>query len=148
MIKGSRFDKFHQKEISEIFEENSDLFRLIYISGKYLFSHAPIWQVWADKHNITLENLFNQKVSALSLSKISFFRGGPYEYGSCIWADIRECLTLFKEDNYYYITGHTQLTKPYIEEKLADLDVRECFILDLKTNVISDIEYKAEYLIS
>lgn len=140
MIKGSRFDKFHQKEISEIFEENSDLFQLIYISDKYLFSHAPIWQVWADRNKVTLEDLLNQKVSASALSEISFLRGGPDEYGSCVWADIRECLVLFEGINYYYITGHTQLVKPYVGEELADLDVRKCFILDLENDKIEEVK--------
>lgn len=140
MLRPSRFDKEYKEEIGELFTNNPDLFELVHVIDKYIFVHAPIRKGWMGLYNLELEDLVEEEVTASQLSIISYLRGGDYRFGSCVWSDIREANPLFDE-NYYQVTGHTQLVKdPIIEKNIADLDVRRCFILNLETDKIEEIK--------
>lgn len=141
VIKGSRFDFEHSREISKEFLNNKDLFNQVYVFDKYIFVHAPIRKEWLDAHGLSFQDLKDMKFPSPSLNDLSDFRGGYSDYGSCIWSDIRENSPLFGKGEYYQITGHTQLQdNPIIYKDVADLDVRRCFILNLETNKIEELK--------
>lgn len=63
------------------------------------------------------------------------------DYGSIVWADIREYGMGPEYDNVVFICGHTQLEEePIIEKWVMDLDVRRPFVLDTETGKIEDYE--------
>ena len=63
------------------------------------------------------------------------------DYGSIVWADIREYGMGPEYDNVVFICGHTQLEEePIIEKWVMDLDVRRPFVLDTETGKVE--EYK------
>lgn len=130
-------------EINKLFNENINLFQLIYETDKYLFSHAGIYENWMNLCNFTLDDLKNWnnilKNDYLKLSICSYIRGGFSSTGSCIWADIRESLNNYLYSDKIQVVGHTQLQdKPYITENIICLDCRRCFILT--DDGISEIE--------
>ena len=86
------------------------------------------------------------------LGMYSYFRSyvGP-DYGSSIWADVREMseeLPHIEEDKklgYYQIFGHTQLENdPIVKEDFACLDVRRYFELT-DTEILKDPTCGREY---
>ena len=72
----------------------------------------------------------------------STYRGWDgWDYGSIVWADIREYGMGPEYDNVVFICGHTQLEEePIIEKWVMDLDVRRTFVLDTETGKIEDYE--------
>lgn len=137
----SRRSYQHLNEIHELFKDNINKFQLIYKEYNYLFSHAGIYKTWMDKYKFTLENLtidyFIEK-DWEPLTECSWYRGGDFSVGSCIWADIRESLNNELYSDYIQIVGHTQLNvEPYFGHKIKCLDCRKCFILD--TNEIDGL---------
>lgn len=59
------------------------------------------------------------------------------DYGSIVWADIREYGMGPEYDNVVFICGHTQLEEePIIEKWVMDLDVRRPFVLDTETGKV------------
>lgn len=138
----SRYDYDNERKIKMIFNQNSDLFKLLYKEGNYLFSHAGITNDWLKtcfsgksiKDFLTL----NEENIIPYLWMISDIRGGFGDTGSMVWSDVRE---KDREPTYYQIFGHTQLeSEPIITDKWACLDVRRCFILDTETGKITDCE--------
>lgn len=147
-----------KEEISNLFMDNLDLFQLIYIENNYLFSHAGVQQGWLDFikkdsfsefWKITNKNFFK----TLSLDNLNFLlvlyedrikalwqmsseRGGRFAYGSCIWADIYEHFSYFRDPlpNYYQIFAHSlyypQLDEYYKDNNIAMLDCAKIFILE------------------
>lgn len=84
-------------------------------------------------------NSFNVDDEFLSfpLSLISRERGGRYNYGSPIWADVHEHLYTFEPlKQYYQVFGHTinypngSVYDYYVGESIAMLDASAAFILD------------------
>ena len=129
-----------------------------------IFSHAGISEGWAkavavelsltinlNNHvksiarylsNVNLNNILDKKLIKL-LGNISSYRGGDYYYGSCEWADLREHVDMenskdfiipLGEEGIYQVFGHTQLQKPMITDKWANLDCRKGFIFDTITH--------------
>jgi len=157
-------------DISNLFNSNLHLFDLAYkteINGKkFLFTHAGVHKVWIDKFieylgvNITYDNIdffLNNALHVESysdaletfLGMYSYFRSyfGP-DYGSCVWADVRELSTELphreadKELGYYQIFGHTQLElDPIVQDSFACLDVRRYFILRESDGLLIDPQY-------
>lgn len=154
----ARRSKKYYGDISHLFTSNLKNFDLVYkkeINGKkYLFSHAPVHKIWIDKFidylgaKIDYDNIdfflnnalhceaYSDAVETF-LGMYSYFRSyiGP-DYGSSIWADVREMseeLPHREEDKklgYYQIFGHTQLeNEPIVEKDFACLDVRRYFEL-------------------
>lgn len=154
----SRRDVMHYYDINHLFVFNLSLFDLAYsteINGKkYLLTHAGVHKVWIDKFidyigtkikydsiewflNNTLHcETYNDALETF-LGQYSYFRSyfGP-DYGSCVWADVREMSEELphraadKELGYFQIFGHTQLeNEPIVKDYFACLDVRRYFIL-------------------
>ena len=161
-----RRDKKNYDEISNIFNENLNLFDLAYsceLGGKkYLFTHAGVHKVWFDlvfgenkeyypKIDMFLNNWLHTDQGNIEecLGMYSYFRGYvDSNYGSCIWADVREWSwdvqnqsERNKELGYFQIFGHTQLElDPIIKDTFACIDTRRYFILT-EENKLLDPEY-------
>lgn len=142
-----RTDKFNKIKIKNIFHENINIFQLAheeYINDKhFIFTHAGInkkyaYDCFGDEVNednvVTLfNNAFkNNNYGVIdSLTLYSHYRGGwRSNYGSLIWADVREWYDDGNEPYGYPIIGHTQLSSYLIKDNLACLDSRECFIIN------------------
>ena len=137
----SRYNPFKHNSYQKLFLDNIDLFQLIYIYDKYLFSHAGVYQKWMDLNKLTLKDLLDCDLDKLSksLNWIDYFRGGFYDVGSCIWADIRDSGTEKLLKGYYHIFGHTQLKFNLSTSELSCLDCRVPFSLDSETGYINKL---------
>lgn len=136
----SRLNYAKRDEVHNIFEENKELFSLIYKYEDILFSHAGIYKDWINFYGLTLEDLLSPNFySKSALEACSIFRGGNAFVGSCIWADIREFYYQNLIEGYFQVVGHTQLqSNPYITPDIACLDVRRPFVLDVNTKKITE----------
>lgn len=153
----SRRSRLYATDISHMFKENFDKFDLAYqieqCDKKFLISHAGIHKKWLDiiidelginSKNINIPNLLNNWLHCNEYDKeyflgmYSYFRGRfGGDFGSCIWADVREWSSELDNRNeneklgYYQIFGHTQLEEdPIIQDTFACIDVRRYFILE------------------
>lgn len=113
-----RHDDTNHNEIHDIFIENLDLFQIAwdcpYKDTKVLFTHAGVNQGFKDICGLDAEqiNTFFLKEKSgnvpnvVGLTSCSFYRGGYAQWGSPVWADIREH---FNEPitDVYQIFGHT-----------------------------------------
>lgn len=137
----SRYNPSKHDSYQKLFLDNIDLFQLIYIYDKYLFSHAGVYQKWMDLNKLTLKDLLDCDLDKLSksLNWIDYFRGGFYDVGSCIWADIRDSGTEKLLKGYYHIFGHTQLKFNLSTSELSCLDCRVPFSLDSETGYINKL---------
>lgn len=154
-----------KEEISNLFMDNLDLFQLIHIEEDYLFSHAGVQQEWISfiKDDVFLENwkinnkeffktlrlenlnklllLYEDRIKALW--QLSRERGGRFSYGSCVWADIHEHFSYFRDPlpNYYQIFSHSYyyptLSEYYKDNDIAMLDCAKLF--KLENDVITEI---------
>ena len=141
ILHSSRYNLFKANIYHKLFNDNLDLFQLIYIYNKYLFSHAGVYQKWMDLNKLTLKDLLDCDLDKLSksLNWIDYFRGGFYDVGSCIWADIRDSGTEKLLKGYYHIFGHTQLKFNLSTSELSCLDCRVPFSLDSETGYINKL---------
>lgn len=110
---------------------------------RVLFSHAGVMKKWYDKHKDLigelsahhLNNLTNTDEGWKALAECDFYRGGNLDYGSPLWADIRQRKSHeneLKDFGYdYQIVGHTQIRDdgPIILDAIADLDSRCTYAL-------------------
>ena len=137
----SRYNPFKCNSYQKLFLDNMNLFQLIYIYDKYLFSHAGVYQKWMDLNKLTLKDLLDYDLDKLSksLNWIDYFRGGFYDVGSCIWADIRDSGTEKLLKGYYHIFGHTQLKFNLSTSEFSCLDCRIPFSLDSETGHINKL---------
>lgn len=141
----SRLNEWRRVEMHDLFMTYINFFKLIYKERHYLFSHAGLYSKWMTRHNFSTSDLVDIKTflkeNWKSLEDVSIFRWGPYDVGSCVWADVQESIKNPLYKNYFQIFGHTQLRdEPVITEEYACLDVRKCFILDTKTGEITGID--------
>ena len=147
-----RHDYLNGKRNRNTFHDNLELFDIAYYimigDIKYVFSHSGIHKEWYNEIHKTdsekntemcslLNTMFHRNYVDLIpyLSMYSWYRGhSPYKFGSCVWADCREWVSLSDDemfDNVYQIFGHTQLIEePIITERWADIDCRKAFRLD------------------
>ena len=141
IYEASRYNSFKHNSYQKLFLDNIDLFQLIYIYNKYLFSHAGVYQKWMDLNKLTLKDLLDCDLDKLSksLNWIDYFRGGFYDVGSCIWADIRDSGTEKLLKGYYHIFGHTQLKFNLSTSEFSCLDCRIPFSLDSETGHINKL---------
>jgi hypothetical protein len=155
-----RIQKYYN-DISAMFKDNFELFDLAYQVQigdiSYLFTHAGVHKRWFENlltkigesttcNKIDIANILNtwfhnkaytdfDKENLLGM--VSYLRAGIFggEYGSCVWADVREWgnIALNTEnkqwENLYQIFGHTQLEyNPIITEVFACIDTRRGYI--------------------
>lgn len=141
----SRLNRFRRQEIHDLYMNHIDKFELVYPVDTYLFSHAGIYLDWVNKHKLSAEEIFNFKDFVENhwetLEDVGYERGGYDPVGSCVWADIRESIQNELLTGFRQIVGHTQMeSRPYITSKIACLDVRRCFILDIETDEILETD--------
>ena len=170
----SRTDHRNWNLLNELYAENIKLFDLAWeteINGKrYFFSHAGVrkgwlkcvageWFAWDDTDKLPPADMFNNAFHKAYedgqdelcesfeylIGVYSSYRGwGGWDYGSIVWADFREYLTVEFPD-VMFICGHTQLeNKPIIESWAADLDVRRPFVLNTETGKIEENETRVD----
>lgn len=153
-----RSDRIRREEITKLFIENWENFCLIddaVINDKhFIFSHAGIHKAYAEYcfgkeiNEYNVKDFFNNAFLTEnygimdSLGTYSHYRGwGGYDYGSLVWADVREWAkkvdgkAILEGDYGYQIFGHTRLDdeyigKPLVTDKFAMIDCRATFYLD------------------
>lgn len=165
VINSTRFDRTNCKKYNEIFQDNLDLFNLVYTCDRVIFSHAGVTDGWAQRvweylgfpendykfwdiveclRDTPLSNFNNLYYDIIS--DVSRYRGGDMFYGSCEWADLREHISDYRPTNpgwtdyspYFQVFGHTQVGLPIIQESLACLDCKRAFIIDTNTHKIEE----------
>lgn len=151
--------------------ESFDLAWETEINGKrYFFSHAGVKKWWferwvknelfewdgeelppAERFNELFHQVYDEGWDFRSkrtrdfeqaMAVYSNYRGwSALDYGSIVWADIREYGMGPEYDNVLFVCGHTQLgEEPIVREWVMDLDCRKPFVLDTETGKIE--EYK------
>lgn len=141
ILHSSRYNPFKASIYHKLFNDNLDLFQLVYIYNKYLFSHAGVYEEWLKMCNLNLDNLINYDLDELApyLNVLDYYRGGYGNVGSCIWADIRDSETEKLLKGYYHIFGHTQLKFKVSTSEFSCLDCRVPFSLDSETGYINKL---------
>ena len=158
----SRRDLQHLGIVHRLMMMNRECFQLAYRletpHGEYLFTHAGVLKEWLkdniemlpekiaeDIENISCELMCKWLNTLLNATRFSIlgqyteYRGGTYNYGSPIWADVREYFDSTEHTSYYQIFGHSQQKEnPVITEHWACLDCRKMFSLDLETGEIKE----------
>lgn len=100
-----RHSKRYHDEISAIFDEHRDMFKIACVYDNVLFTHAgctPGWlkHVFTEQYTInslddlafSLNNLVNTELGLRFLYMVSSDRGGTDAYASCIWADVNDTM--------------------------------------------------------
>lgn len=141
ILHSSRYNPFKANIYHKLFNNNLDLFQLVYIYNKYLFSHAGVYEEWLKMCDLNLDNLINYDLDKLApyLNVLDSHRGGLGSIGSCIWADIRDSETEKLLKGYYHIFGHTQLKFKVSTSEFSCLDCRVPFSLDSETGYITKL---------
>lgn len=150
-----RLDYANSAKIHFLLMDNLWLFRLAAlreVNGKnVIFTHAPILTEWIeDMHETTnLQLLVNRLNGALSkimkepwavedyIGQISEYRGGYQNFGSPVWADVREVNNNIIPTTDFSIFAHTQQeSDPIITNTYACLDCRKAFRLTQDLNLL------------
>lgn len=147
-LRGSRFDHKNAARNEDFFRKNEKCFQIAaertVVDKRYLFTHAGIGRLWIEsflpsfpEEQITAEFLnksFTMPAFIKSLSAISYYRGGPDLYGSCIWDDLQEQSELYNQmESAIQVFGHTMVWEAFnYENRIYGLDCQECFYLDLE----------------
>ena len=141
ILHSSRYNPFKASIYHKLFNDNLDLFQLVYIYNKYLFSHAGVYEEWLKMCDLNLDNLINYDLDKLAsyLNVLDYYRGGYGNVGSCIWADIQDSETEKLLKGYYHIFGHTQLKFKVSTSEFSCLDCRVPFSLDSETGYINKL---------
>ena len=129
----SRHDNLRHDDIQAFFRENLDKFQWAYEQDGFLFTHAgvnnPIGKLLVEEYDKlnadVINDFFNKEQNQMLLAMVSYYRGGPDDFSSIIWADVREHYGKMPIDalkKYYQIFGHTYLTKNIVTKWFAMLD--------------------------
>lgn len=146
--------KYFEKMLfySKLFRQSIKRFSLMQVrcigDRQYVFTHAGILRGWllSNKYLVTryLEEVEAGRFEGLAtlvngmlncedpgiLVQVSKIRKGNYDYGSPVWADVKEHQTGTSLKNAYQIFGHTWMKHPEITEHWACLDCAHAFELD------------------
>lgn len=153
-VPSSRRDDWRAGEYQEIFEKNRDLFTCFKMfrsfGHKWLFSHAGITQHWLRQNKLLLSDLLDMSMDELLdnrgvkwgglLEQISYYRGGPNEWGSPVWMDIHEGFngSMVIDEKTTQIVGHNQLKDGIcLGEGVYFTDCRKLIALNTKTREIT-----------
>lgn len=130
-----RLDYYNYPKVVDLMKRLN--LQLCYQINNILFSHSGVLPEWLELYNLKLDELNNIPLNHSALRSISVNRGGVGP-GGILWGDVREYILADKHiPNLYQIFGHTQLQdKPIIMDDFADLDCRQCFIVDCETKEI------------
>ena len=145
-----RHDDENHDEIRSLLLQNIHLFKIAHekrVGDKnYVFSHAGILPNWLEQNDSVLgkirpgheveelNRLFQAGKLYQALGNVSSYRGGAFEYGSCIWADKKEHLrTANQLLDTVQVFGHTMVLEAFnYMNRIFCLDCMECFYLDLE----------------
>lgn len=146
-LEGSRLDRVNIARNEAYFKEHVKCFQIAAertITGKrYMFTHAGVGRLWIEgflpsfpEEQITAEMLneaFHLPAFIQALSSVSYYRGGPELYGSCIWADLQEQSEYYNQmESAIQVFGHTMVLEAFnYDNRIYGLDCQECFYLDL-----------------
>lgn len=153
---GFLFDHKNAARNEAFFRKNEKCFQIAaertVVDKRYLFTHAGIGRLWIEsflpsypEKQITAEFLnksFEIPAFIKSLSAISYYRGGPDLYGSCVWADLQEQSEFYNQmESAIQVFGHTMVFEPFnYENRIYALDCQECFYLDLDNGGIYSLD--------
>lgn len=155
-LKGSRYDNKNAEANEAFFRNHEQDFQIAAertVNGKrYLFTHAGVGRLWIEsflpsfpEEMITatlLNELFCRSFFKDALCYVSYYRGGPDLYGSCIWADLQEQGEYYNQlESAIQVFGHTMVLEAFnYEDRVFGLDCQECFYLDLMNGGIHSLE--------
>lgn len=138
----SRFCHYMESDFHRVFTNHLSLFCLSWEcqvnSKQVLFTHAGVNEGWFKYNEKTIGELNASHLNQLlhsaeginALAQIGYERGGRYQYGSMVWADINEMETCKPFPHIYQVFGHTQQRhSPVITPHWACLDCRQAFWL-------------------
>lgn len=122
----SRYRKSYACELNKIFNDNKDIFNVVYILKDYIFTHAGITNGWINyikkKYDIKdftdMTKIINMVYSRCKedCNIASYRRGGMNMFAGILWADIHD----LKEDgcfDYNQVVGHNRVKVNTIIEK-------------------------------
>ncbi|MDE6339063.1 MAG: metallophosphoesterase [Muribaculaceae bacterium] len=142
-----RLDYANSAAIHHLLYDNLWLFKIADIRRigykTVLFTHAPVLTDWirevgetdnasllTERLNRLLPDIFRKPWEAEDmLTHTSFYRGGFGNFGSPIWADMREINDNVIPTVDYSIFAHTQRAQPVITDRWANIDCHRAFIL-------------------
>lgn len=147
-LEGSRLDHLNAARNEAFFRRHEKCFQIASeraVSGqRYLFTHAGVGRLWIEsflpscpEEQITavfLNEAFQLPAFIKALSAVSYYRGGPELYGSCIGADLQEQSEFYNQmESAIQVFGHTMVLEAFnYENRIYGLDCQECFYLDLE----------------
>ena len=117
---------------------------LLPAASRFLFTHAGVTQTWFHQNSHVIINPSAENLNGLlstdkgieTLGQVGRNRGGYYESGSMVWADVDELASSAPLPATYQIVGHSmQFAGPIITEHFACLDYRAAFSLDQKGEI-------------
>ena len=144
----SRYSPMAAATLKRLFQDNRQLFQLVWETdlggSRYLFSHAGINQGWLkrnleqigqpDERHLNRLLLTNEGIG--TLAQVGRIRGGGFQSGSIVWADVDELIASDPLPGTYQIFGHTQqYDAPIITKDFACLDCRAAFSLDQRGEI-------------
>ena len=122
----SRYRKSYACELNKLFNDNRDIFNVVYVLKDYVFSHAGITNGWINyikkKYNISdftdIAKIINMVYSKCKedCNIASYRRGAMNKFAGILWADIGD----LKEDgcfDYNQVVGHNRVKANTIIEK-------------------------------
>ncbi|MEI0611677.1 metallophosphoesterase [Brachyspira pilosicoli] len=122
----SRYRKSYACELNKIFNDNKDIFNVVYVLKDYVFTHAGITNGWINyikkkydiKDFIDITKIINMVYSNCKedCNIASYRRGGMNMFAGILWADIHD----LKEDgcfDYNQVVGHNRVKVNTIIEK-------------------------------
>ena len=142
--RSTRHSPWMAERAAPIFDEQRQLFHLACQVGDTLFTHAGCLQGWIDEANLRYPDvklsLDADSINALLadeqhmrvLGMVGNRRGGSYNHGSCVWADVNE--HLITPSPIPQVFGHTlqrlgpEIARP--DMRILMLDCAHAFELD------------------
>ena len=147
-----------------LYKINENLFKVMHVIDNTIFTHAGITTEWLKQNDIKVKNnvskiekivnnftFTNEHLSEIDMyglgceyspiTQIGSLRGGEYAYGSPIWADARESLSIPAFEDYNQIFGHSQL-----QETGTTLHQKNCWMCDSRDVFVWDGEKLENYV--
>ncbi len=123
----SRYRKSYACELNKIFNDNKDIFNVVYVLKDYVFTHAGITNGWINyiKKKYNIINDFSDITENINMvysnckedcNIASYRRGGINKFAGILWADIGD----LKEDgcfDYNQVVGHNRVKVDTVLEK-------------------------------
>lgn len=129
-----RTDYLNFPVIQRLFRDNLERFKFGVEKEGFIITHAGIRDSWLKFTGLEKSDFLDKTIGEFdskvigSLGIVSDYRGGYGDFGSPVWADIRE----FNNTNgQNQIVGHTQQReKPIRLGNTVCIDCRDCFYVD------------------